>query len=104
MQLAKAHVIKGTTLWAMNRPNEALQEYDAAAEVRAEGKITRWGVWAQIRAGNLLDSMGRRELAQARYRTVAAAPDRWGLRQFASAGLRAPWPGSQPGHISPFGA
>ena len=104
MQLAKAHVIKGTTLWAMNRPNEALQEYDAAAEVRAEGQITRWGVWAQIRAGNLLDSLGRRELAQARYRIVAAAPDRWGLRQFACAGLRAPWPDSRPGHISPFGA
>jgi tetratricopeptide (TPR) repeat protein len=103
-QLAKGLVIKGTTLWAMGRREDGLAALQAAAEVRAGGKITRWGLWAEIRAGNLLDLMGRRQEALALYKTAAAEPDAWDLRQFAKAVLRAPWKNGYPGHISPFGA
>ena len=82
----------------------AAQALQAAAEVRVAGKITRWGLWAEIRAGNLLDLMGRRQEALALYKAAAAEPDVWDLRQFAKAGLQAPWRAGPPGHISPFGS
>ncbi|MDD5628538.1 MAG: hypothetical protein PHU21_05710 [Elusimicrobia bacterium] len=104
LQLAKALVIQGTTLWAADRREEGLAALRAAAEVRVDGKATRWGVWAEIRAGNLLDLMGRRPEALALYQAAAGEPDLWDLRQFAKAGLRAPWTDAYPGHISPFGA
>ncbi len=104
LQLAKGFVIQGTTLWAMGRRDECLAALQAAAEVRVAGKITRWGLWAEVRAGNLLDLMGRRQEALALYKAAAAEPDVWDLRQFAKAGLRDPWKDVYPGHISPFGA
>ncbi|MCX5794455.1 MAG: hypothetical protein NTY77_03020 [Elusimicrobia bacterium] len=104
LQLAKALVIQGTTLWAAGRRQEALTALRAAQDIRIDGKITRWGVWAEIRAGNLLDLMGRRPEAVELYKAAAAEPDLWDLRQFARAGLRAPWKDGYPGHISPFGA
>jgi tetratricopeptide (TPR) repeat protein len=104
IQQAKGLVIQGTALWAMGRRDEGLASLQAAVAVRIQGKIPRWGVWARIRAGNLLDAMGRRQEALALYRAAAAEPDLWSLRQFAKAGLRAPWKAGYPGHISPFGA
>jgi len=104
LQLTKGLVIRGTTLWAMGRRVEGLIALRAACDIRIEGKIPRWGVWARIRAGNLLDLMGGRQEAQELYRAAAAEPDLWDLRQFAKAGLRLPWTDAAPGHISPFGA
>jgi tetratricopeptide (TPR) repeat protein len=104
LQTAKGLVIQGTTLWAIGRRDEGLAALRAAAEVRVAGKITRWGVWARIRAGNLLDLMGRRHEALVLYKAAAAEPDVWDLRQFAKAGQQAPWKANYPGHISPFGA
>jgi len=72
--------------------------------MRPGGKSVRWGVWAAIRAANLLDLMGRRSEALKLYETAAAEPDLWDLRQFAKAGLRTPWNQPAPGHISPFGS
>jgi len=104
LQLSKGLVIQGTTLWALGRRDEGLAALQAAAEVRVAGKITRWGLWARIRAGNLLDLMGRRQEALALYKAASAEPDVWDLRQFAKAGLNAPWKAGYPGHISPFGS
>lgn len=104
LQLAKALVIQGTVLWAAGRPEEGLAALREAAAVRVDGKITRWGVWAHIRAGNLLDSLGRRDEALEAYKTAAKEPDLWDLRQFAKAGQKTPWQEPHPGHISPFGA
>jgi len=104
LQLAKGLVIKATTLWAWQKPEEALKTFADAAAVKPEGKVSRWGVWAQIRAGNLLDSLGRREEAVALYKAAAAEPDLWDLRQFAKAGLHEAFQQPSPGHISPFGA
>jgi len=104
LQLAKALVIQGTALWAAGRRAEGLAALRAASEVRVEGKITRWGVWARIRAGHLLDLMGRRVEALELYKAAALEPDLWDLRQFAKAGQRAAWKDPYPGHVSPFGA
>jgi tetratricopeptide (TPR) repeat protein len=104
LQLAKGLVIQGTTLWAAGRREEALAALREASGIRVDGKATRWGVWASIRSGNLLDAMGRRQEALEAYKAASAEPDLWDLRQFAKAGQKAPWTDPQPGHISPFGA
>jgi tetratricopeptide (TPR) repeat protein len=104
LQLAKALVIQGTTLWAADRREEGLAALREASEIRVDGRVTRWGVWAAIRSGNLLDVMGRRQEALAFYKAAAAEPDLWDLRQFAKAGQKTPWADPHPGHISPFGA
>ncbi|MBI5241069.1 MAG: hypothetical protein HY926_11400 [Elusimicrobia bacterium] len=104
LQLAKALVIQGTTLWAAGRDEEGLAALREASGIRVDGKTTRWGVWASIRAGNLLDHLGRRQEALELYQAAAREPDLWDLRQFAKTGLKTPWKGAHPGHISPFGA
>ena len=104
VQLSKALVGQATTLWALGRRQEAYDAFREASEIRVDGKNTRWGVWAMIRAANLLDVMGRRGDALSLYKQAAAEPDLWDLRQFAQAGLTRRWTQSHPGHISPFGA
>ncbi len=102
VQLAKGLVIKGTALWAMKRPGEALEPLRAAAEMKVAGRATRWSVWARIREAQLLDFLGQRQAALTLYQEAMAEPDLWDLRHYAKAGLRGAWTQVYPGPIAPF--
>lgn len=101
LQEAKGRVILGTCYWALGRKDEALKEYRLAANSRYKGRPTRWGVWALVRAGRLLDILGRREEAVAAYQEALRheADDQWGLKKLAKAGISRPYEGV-PGHTS----
>lgn len=101
IEAAKGHVIRGTALWAMGRRNDALDAFRLAAEVRLNGKLSRWAVWARIRSGQVNDELGRREDALRDYRSAADEPDTWQFRRLAQAGLKKPFKADYPGAITP---
>ena len=81
-------VLMGTSLWAQQKPQEATEAFLKSAETVP---LSRWGVWGLVRAGNVLDLLGRRAEALQAYARAAAAPDRWGYLEFAKAGQKRPF-------------
>lgn len=101
IEAGKGNVALACGLWQLGRKAEALDAFRHAEQVMFNGKPSRWAVWAHIRAGQLLDSMGRRDEALAEYKFAAAQPDTWDFRQFAKAGIAAPFSQPVPGPIDP---
>ena len=86
--LPKGWVLMGTSLWAQQKPQEAYEAFLKSADAVP---VNRWGVWGMIRAGNVLDLLGRRAEALQAYARAAAAPDRWGYLELAKAGAKRPF-------------
>ncbi len=101
IEAAKGNVALGCALWQLGHRDEALEAFKRAEDVMFDGKPSRWSVWAHIRAGQLLDVMGRRADALAEYKFAAAQPDTWDFKQFAKAGLAKPFAQALPGPIDP---
>ena len=97
---AMSHAMNGTLLWASGASKEeALAEYRAGT---GDNPPTRWSVWNQIRAGQLLDALGRRDEAVAAYKSAYAQPDKWAFKAIVKACLSKPCSGpTYPGLFSP---
>ena len=95
-----ANALVGTLTWAMGGDKEkALDEFAAGA---AAVPANRWSVWDRVRAGQLLDLLGRRDEALAAYRSAYAEPDRWAFREVVKPCLSKPCVGpAYPGLFSP---
>lgn len=103
MNLAKSHALLGTLLWGAGDKEQALREFQAGAEARGDGLRTRWTVWSRVRAGQLLDALGRRSEALVAYNAAYAENDDWGYRALIKPCLKSPCVGDKyPGHFSPY--
>lgn len=84
IELAKGEVIRGTALCRLNKHEEALRAFKGASSVKVGDQLSRWAVWALIRAGQAADILNRRQEALENYRQAAAQPDLWGYRKIAN--------------------
>lgn len=102
IEAAKGGVAMGVASWRLGRSDEAREALAKAEDVKFNGRPSRWAVWAHIRAGELEDSLGRRDEAVKHYKLAAAQPDNWGFRSKAKAYLSTPFPrGGKPEHVDP---
>lgn len=85
---AKGRVFLAAAQWALGRREEALATYLKGAGLKPRN---RWSVWALIRAGHVLDLLGRRTEALLAYREAAMEPDRWGYKEYADKALKRPF-------------
>jgi tetratricopeptide (TPR) repeat protein len=103
VDLAKAHCLLGTLLWARGDREEALEQYRAGSAATGESAKSRWAAWSVVRQGQILDALGRRPEAVAAYRAAYALPDNWDFRAIVKPCLSAPCVGAKyPGHFSPY--
>jgi predicted RNA polymerase sigma factor len=100
VDMCMARALRGTLLWASGGDkNEALAEFRAGAE---DPSLTRWRVWNRVRAGELLDLLGRRDEALAAYEAAYDEPDKWAFRAVIKQCLSKPCVGpAYPGVFSP---
>jgi tetratricopeptide (TPR) repeat protein len=101
IEAGKGAVILGCALWALKRDGEALAAFRQAQQVLYGGRMSRWAVWASIKAGNLEDAMGRREDALKDYKLAIDEPDRWGFRALAKPFVSKPYALRAPDRIPP---
>lgn len=102
IEAGKGFVALGCALWQLGKLEEAREAFGRAQTIELDGRLTRWAVWSHIRAGQLEDSIGRREEALKHYKEAAAQPDTWEFRELAKSGLAKPFPsGAKPGPIPP---
>ena len=76
----------------------ALGNYEQARTLFEEGKAktatqepSRWGVWNELRLGQVYDLLGQREKAQAQYKYVLSFKDKWGFDDLAKSLLKKPY-------------
>ena len=100
VNMAMARALTGTLTWASGASREkALAEFRAGSE---GSPATRWSVWNQVRAGQVLDILGRRDEALAAYKAAYAQPDKWAFRAVIKPCLLKPCTGpAYPGLFSP---
>ncbi|HEX4048056.1 MAG TPA: hypothetical protein VH309_09495 [Elusimicrobiota bacterium] len=99
VNMSIARAMTGTLLWAEGSKDEALAEFLAGT---GDAPPTRWSVWNEIRAGQLLDALGRRDEALLAYKSAYAEPDKWDFKAIVKACLAKPCAGpSYPGLFSP---
>jgi len=95
-----ARALTGTTLWAKGDREAALAEFREGFV--PAGAVSRWEVWNRVRAGQLLDALGRRDEALAAYKSAYAEADAWGFRAVIKPCLSKPCVGPRyPGLFSP---
>lgn len=100
LNLAKSHSLLGTLLWGAGDKEKALAEFQAGSA--PVSPLTRWTPWNRVRAGQLLDALGRRAEALAAYKSAYAEKDDWGFREIIKPCLKNPCVGAKyPGHFSP---
>ena len=64
---------------------------------------SRWGVWNELRLGQVYDVLGEREQAKAQYKYVLTFKDKWGFDDLAKSLLKNPYtvPASGVGPLPP---
>ena len=101
IEQGKGNVILGCGLWGLKRYDEALAAFREAQKVPFNGKMSRWAVWASIKAGNLEDMLGRRADALNDYNLALAQTDRWGFYALAKPFVSKPYVAGLPDDIPP---
>ncbi len=99
-QVDQGYVALGCGYWRLGRTQEALAALRDAQKIKLNGKLTRWAIWAYLRAAQLEDQMGLRADAKRDYGVVLAYPDVLGIWPMAKAGLAKPF-AETPGPIQP---
>lgn len=96
--MSMARALTGTLQWAEGDKEKALAEFRAGTEGRP---VDRWSVWNKVRAGQLLDLLGRRDEAVSAYKSAYADADKWDFRPLIKACLSKPCGLALPGAFSP---
>jgi hypothetical protein len=97
--MSMARALTGTLEWASGEDKEkALEEFRAGADGHP---ADRWNVWNKVRAGQLLDLLGRRAEAVSLYKAAYADPDKWDFKSLIKACMAKPCGAPDPGLFSP---
>ena len=83
---------------ALGTAQMAQGNFEAARALFEEGRQkikgqapSRWGVWNELRLGQVYDLLGQREKAKARYKYVLSFKDKWGFDELAKSLLKTPY-------------
>lgn len=101
MNRSKGHALLGTALWAAGERERALEQFQAGAQSAPGALRTRWALWSRIRAGQILDALGRREEAVAAYEAALAERKLWDFKDYVKPCLSKPCALETPARFSP---
>lgn len=101
MNKPKGHALMGTIHWAAGDKERALAEFEAGAAPVPGALRTRWAVWSRVRAGQVLDALGKRDAAVAAYKAALSERKLWDFKAVVKPCLAKPCVDGLPGHFSP---
>ena len=70
---------------------EAQALFEKGRGATANQEPSRWGVWNELRLGQVYDLLGQREKAIQQYKYVLSFKDKWGFDEQAKALLKKPY-------------
>ncbi len=103
--IPRAYTALGTTQMALGNFEEARKLFEEGRQKTRTQAPSRWGVWNELRLGQVYDILGQREKAKAQYKHVLTFKDKWGFDDLAKSLLKKPYqvPADGVGPLPPQG-
>lgn len=89
--ISRAYTALGTAEMAKGNYPVAAQRFEAGQKALDGQAASRWGVWNELRLGQVYDVLGRREEAVNQYKKVLSFKDKWGFDDYAKSFLKHPF-------------
>lgn len=89
--IPRAYTALGTAQMAQGNFKAARTLFEEGRAKTQTQSPSRWGVWNELRLGQVYDVLGEREKAQAQYRYVLTFKDKWGFDDLAKSLLKKPY-------------
>lgn len=99
--IPRAYTALGTTQMALGNFEKAKQIFEESQQKTKTQAPSRWGVWNELRLGQVYDVLGQREKAKAQYKYVLSFKDKWGFDDLAKSLLKKPYT-VPPGGVGPL--
>lgn len=100
--IARAYTALGTTQMAQGNFEKAREIFEQGRQAVRNQEPSRWGVWNELRLGQVYDVLGQRQKALARYKYVLSFKDKWGFDERAKALIKKPYVVPANGDIGPL--
>jgi len=89
--ISRAYTALGTTAMAKGNYEEARRLFEQGKEKLKGQEPSRWGVWNELRLGEVYDLLGLRGHAVNQYKYVLSFKDKWGFDDLAKSLLKKPY-------------
>ena len=89
--IARAYTALGTAQMAQGNFEQARKLFEQGRVAVAAQEPSRWGVWNELRLGQVYDLLGERKKALTQYKYVLSFKDKWGFDERAKALLKKPY-------------
>ena len=89
--IARAYTALGTAQMAQGNFEQARTVFERGQAAVIHQAPSRWGVWNELRLGQVYDLLGEREKALQQYQHVLSFKDKWGFDEQAKALLKKPY-------------
>jgi tetratricopeptide (TPR) repeat protein len=89
--ISRAYTALGTAAMAKENYEEARRLFEQGKEKLTTQEPSRWGVWNELRLGEVYDLLGMREEAVLQYKYVLSFKDKWGFDETAKNLLKQPY-------------
>ena len=89
--ISRAYTALGTTQMAKGNFEAARTIFERGQQAVKNQAPSRWGVWNELRLGQVYDLLGEREKARKQYKYVLSFKDKWGFDEQAKNLLKTPY-------------
>lgn len=100
--IARAYTALGTVQMAKGNFEKAREAFEEGRTALKGQEPSRWGVWNELRLGQVYDLLGRREDAQKQYKYVLSFKDKWGFDETAKSLVKKPYVLPETGDVGPL--
>ncbi len=100
--LSRAYTALGTVQMAKGNWQQARELLEKGHAAIQNQEPSRWGVWNELRLGEVYDVLGEREKAVQQYQYVLSFDDKWGFDDAAKALLKTPYTAPAEGDVGPL--
>ncbi|WP_428074934.1 tetratricopeptide repeat protein [Candidatus Avelusimicrobium luingense] len=89
--ISRAYTALGTVQMAQGNFEAARDLFEQGRQAVKNQEPSRWGVWNELRLGQVYDILGEREKARKQYQYVLSFKDKWGFDEQAKSLLKKPY-------------
>lgn len=89
--IARAYTALGTAQMAQGNFEQARELFEQGKKAVAGQTPSRWGVWNELRLGQVYDVLGERKRALQQYQYVLSFKDKWGFDELAKSLIKTPY-------------
>lgn len=100
--IARAYTALGTTQMAQKNWEQARAIFEQGRAALQGQEPSRWGVWNELRLGQVYDVLGQREKAVKQYQYVLSFKDKWGFDELAKTLVKNPYRAPEQGDAGPL--